>query len=237
MPVSCRGRNGCSGRAAMRRARTALLPYRRSTGAPANLRSSRHHAGERKPQATHKLPFRAFDQPTAFGDTFAGMAVRDAASPAIAVLDDARPRIVRSASDLRLAAAMISKGRVMTFRSDDGRDVYGVFYAPANAELRGTEKYSAPSYCTRARRADVDDRARLQTARAVLHYTWLRRARSRLLRLDRLRAGLSRAARRTLGRDRRGGRRAGGAATRQARITSTARAWPSPEAAPVDTRC
>jgi dipeptidyl aminopeptidase/acylaminoacyl peptidase len=95
-------------------------------------------------QATHKLPFRALDQPTTFGDTFAGMAVRDAASPAIAVLDGARPQIVRSTSDLRLAAAMISKGRVMTFRGDDGRDVYGVFYAPANPGCQGPKDARPP---------------------------------------------------------------------------------------------
>jgi dipeptidyl aminopeptidase/acylaminoacyl peptidase len=95
-------------------------------------------------RATRKLPFRAFDQPTAFGDTFAGMAVRDAASPAIAVLDDSRPWVARSASDLQLASAMISKGRVMTFRSDDGRDVYGVFYAPVNAEYEAKKNTQPP---------------------------------------------------------------------------------------------
>lgn len=87
--------------------------------------------------AKPKPPVRAFDQPTAFGNTFVGVVARDTASPAIVLLEDGRPRIVRSASEQRLAAGMISKGRVMTFRGDDGRDVYGVFYAPASAECEG----------------------------------------------------------------------------------------------------
>jgi dipeptidyl aminopeptidase/acylaminoacyl peptidase len=91
-----------------------------------------------------KLPFRAFDQPTALGDTFAGMGARDGASPAIAVLGDPRPRIVRATSDLKLAAGMVSKGRVMTFRGNDGRDVYGVLYAPANAEFDGPKRPAPP---------------------------------------------------------------------------------------------
>lgn len=94
--------------------------------------------------APRKLPFRAFDQPVAFGHTFAGMAARDAAPPSIAVLDNGRPQIVRSASDLRLAAGMISKGRVMTFYGEDGREVYGVFYAPANADCAGPSGALAP---------------------------------------------------------------------------------------------
>ena len=101
----------------------------------------------RRRKDTHgprKLPFRAFDQPVAFGDTFAGMVARDAASPAIALLDGPRPSIVRSTSDLRLAGGMISKGRVMTFRGGDGRDVHGVFYAPANTGCRGPKGARPP---------------------------------------------------------------------------------------------
>ena len=131
---------------------------------------------------------------------------------------------------------MISKGRVMTFRSDDGRDVYGVFYAPANAECEGPKNTLPPLIVlvhggpTSMTERGFKPRVQFFTTRgfAVLDLDYSgstgygracgERLDGRWGEIDVADAALAPSS------------SPGGS-------TSMARAWPSPEAAPVDTRC
>jgi dipeptidyl aminopeptidase/acylaminoacyl peptidase len=101
-------------------------------------------SGKPPAKAFAKPPFRSVDHLVAFGRSYVGMATRDGSASAIVVLERDSARVLRSAGEGGLDRGMISRGRVMAFRAEDGRDVFGVFYAPANAGFAGPPEQRPP---------------------------------------------------------------------------------------------
>lgn len=85
------------------------------------------------------------DDPVALASGFAALVGRPATAPAVLRIAKGGLAPLSSAPPAEIEPACISRGEVREFRRPDGQIVYGIYYAPKNAEYRGPKGAAPPA--------------------------------------------------------------------------------------------
>ncbi len=87
----------------------------------------------------------SIDNPVVCGNGLAALVGRPSASAAVMRIARSRPRPLTPAAAAEMEPGYVSRGEVREFRRPDGQSVYGIYYAPRNAQYRGPSKAAPPA--------------------------------------------------------------------------------------------